>query len=278
MIIATLPLAGLLIWQILQSMGVVGEANALLREEHPLVVRPPGRLPAALPGRRRLLLADPALRGARARRGQRDRGRLDGRRDRERLRLGAPHLPRLPERHAAGADQHGHAADHVRARAAVGALALQPRRSRSTARASAGRPRRPRSSSGSSAGCSPVSRGSSTRRSRSTSSIHNTLWIVGHFHHMAMLNIGLLIFGAVYALLPGAEREGALQRVDGLGARVDDVRRGDDRSSGSGSCRASTARRGAGRCCRASTTRSPRISLPFVVRARRGAGCSSSGT
>lgn len=32
--------------------------------------------------------------------------------------------------------------------------------------------------------------------------IHNTLWIVGHFHHMAMLNIGLLIFGAVYAFLP----------------------------------------------------------------------------
>jgi cytochrome c oxidase subunit 1 len=32
--------------------------------------------------------------------------------------------------------------------------------------------------------------------------IHNTLWIVGHFHHMALLNIGLLIFGAVYALLP----------------------------------------------------------------------------
>ena len=32
--------------------------------------------------------------------------------------------------------------------------------------------------------------------------VHNTLWIVGHFHHMAMLNIGLLIFGAIYALLP----------------------------------------------------------------------------
>jgi cytochrome c oxidase subunit 1 len=32
--------------------------------------------------------------------------------------------------------------------------------------------------------------------------LHNTLWIVGHFHHMAMLNIGLLIFGAIYALLP----------------------------------------------------------------------------
>jgi cytochrome c oxidase subunit 1 len=32
--------------------------------------------------------------------------------------------------------------------------------------------------------------------------VHNTLWVVGHFHHMAMLNIGLLIFGATYALLP----------------------------------------------------------------------------
>jgi cytochrome c oxidase subunit 1 len=32
--------------------------------------------------------------------------------------------------------------------------------------------------------------------------VHNTLWIVGHFHHMAMLNIGLLIFGATYALIP----------------------------------------------------------------------------
>ena len=32
--------------------------------------------------------------------------------------------------------------------------------------------------------------------------VHNTLWIVGHFHHMAVLNIGLLIVGAVYAFLP----------------------------------------------------------------------------
>lgn len=32
--------------------------------------------------------------------------------------------------------------------------------------------------------------------------VHNTLWIVGHFHHMAVLNIGLLIVGATYALLP----------------------------------------------------------------------------
>jgi cytochrome c oxidase subunit 1 len=32
--------------------------------------------------------------------------------------------------------------------------------------------------------------------------IHNTLWIVGHFHHMALLNIGLAIFRIVYAFLP----------------------------------------------------------------------------
>jgi heme/copper-type cytochrome/quinol oxidase subunit 1 len=32
--------------------------------------------------------------------------------------------------------------------------------------------------------------------------IHNTLWIVGHFHHMAFLGIGLGIIGATYAFLP----------------------------------------------------------------------------
>ena len=32
--------------------------------------------------------------------------------------------------------------------------------------------------------------------------VHNTLWIVGHFHHMALLNIGIVIFGALYAFLP----------------------------------------------------------------------------
>jgi mono/diheme cytochrome c family protein len=32
--------------------------------------------------------------------------------------------------------------------------------------------------------------------------VHNTLWVVGHFHHMALLNIGLVIFAAVYAFLP----------------------------------------------------------------------------
>ena len=32
--------------------------------------------------------------------------------------------------------------------------------------------------------------------------LHNTLWIVGHFHNMAFLNIGFLIFGAMYAFIP----------------------------------------------------------------------------
>ena len=32
--------------------------------------------------------------------------------------------------------------------------------------------------------------------------IHNTMWVVGHFHNMALLNIGLVIFAAVYAFLP----------------------------------------------------------------------------
>jgi cytochrome c oxidase subunit 1 len=32
--------------------------------------------------------------------------------------------------------------------------------------------------------------------------VHNTLWVVGHFHHMALLNIGLVAFASVYAFLP----------------------------------------------------------------------------
>jgi cytochrome c oxidase subunit 1 len=32
--------------------------------------------------------------------------------------------------------------------------------------------------------------------------IHNTLWVVGHFHHMALLALGMVIMGAFYALLP----------------------------------------------------------------------------
>jgi heme/copper-type cytochrome/quinol oxidase subunit 1 len=33
--------------------------------------------------------------------------------------------------------------------------------------------------------------------------VHNTLWIVGHFHNMALLNIGLVILAATYAMIPG---------------------------------------------------------------------------
>lgn len=32
--------------------------------------------------------------------------------------------------------------------------------------------------------------------------VHNTLWIVGHFHHMALLNIGFVAFAALYKFLP----------------------------------------------------------------------------
>jgi cytochrome c oxidase subunit 1 len=32
---------------------------------------------------------------------------------------------------------------------------------------------------------------------------HNTLWVVGHFHNMALIHIGMVIFGAIYAYLPG---------------------------------------------------------------------------
>ena len=32
--------------------------------------------------------------------------------------------------------------------------------------------------------------------------VHNSLWIVGHFHQMALLNIGFVVFAAVYAWLP----------------------------------------------------------------------------
>ena len=32
--------------------------------------------------------------------------------------------------------------------------------------------------------------------------VHNSLWIVGHFHQMALINIGFVAFAAVYAWLP----------------------------------------------------------------------------
>jgi cytochrome c oxidase subunit 1 len=32
--------------------------------------------------------------------------------------------------------------------------------------------------------------------------VHNTLWIVGHFHQMALLNIGVVVFAAAYEFVP----------------------------------------------------------------------------
>src|SRR5581483_11554000 len=32
--------------------------------------------------------------------------------------------------------------------------------------------------------------------------VHNTLWIVGHFHQMAIVNIGFVVFAGIYYLLP----------------------------------------------------------------------------
>jgi cytochrome c oxidase subunit 1 len=32
--------------------------------------------------------------------------------------------------------------------------------------------------------------------------VHSTLWIVGHFHHMALLTIGLVVFAGGYAFVP----------------------------------------------------------------------------
>ena len=32
--------------------------------------------------------------------------------------------------------------------------------------------------------------------------VHNTMWIVGHFHNMALLNIGMVVFAGIYAFIP----------------------------------------------------------------------------
>jgi cytochrome c oxidase subunit I len=44
--------------------------------------------------------------------------------------------------------------------------------------------------------------------------VHNTLWIVGHFHHMALLNIGFVVFAATYVFVP--ELTGKPLYSDGL--------------------------------------------------------------
>jgi heme/copper-type cytochrome/quinol oxidase subunit 1 len=37
--------------------------------------------------------------------------------------------------------------------------------------------------------------------------VHNTLWVVGHFHQMALLNIGFVLIGGIYAWLPDLVRK-----------------------------------------------------------------------
>ena len=84
--------------------------------------------------------------------------------------------------------------------------------------------------------------------------VHNTLWVVGHFHHMALLNIGIVIFGAIYAFLPdlSATTSTATAWESGTSGSRSSPPPG---SASSGSSRAWTGPRVASRCCRASTTR-----------------------
>ena len=124
MIIATLPLAVLLVEMIIQSFtSSFGRSAA--GQERALVVRPPGGLPAALPGGRDLLPAGAALRSAPAGGRQHHRRRLDDRRDRQRDGVGAPPVPGLPERDPGG-HQHRDGAADVRAHDRLGAQPLQP--------------------------------------------------------------------------------------------------------------------------------------------------------
>ena len=97
-----------------------------------------------------------------------------------------------PDGHDPGGAEHVDAAADVRDHAAVGDQPLQPlgddlalglpvdARGEVPRRRDAELARR------------RASRASSTRRSSSTRVIHNTMWIVGHFHNMALLNIGLV--------------------------------------------------------------------------------------
>ena len=72
--------------------------------------------------------------------------------------------------------------------------------------------RRPRSSSGSSSWLLAGLSGVVNATIAFDQVVHNTLWIVGHFHHMALLNIGFVIFGAIYYFLPELIGQAALQR------------------------------------------------------------------
>ena len=117
------------------------------------------------------------------------------------------------------------AADDVLARAALGVVALQPRRSRSTESKFRWTPASTALFFGLVGWLLAGLSGIVNATAALDFEVHNTLWIVGHFHHMAMLNIGLLIFGACYALLPELTGKALYSERMAWMHVVDDVRR-----------------------------------------------------
>ena len=53
--------------------------------------------------------------------------------------------------------------------------------------------------------------------------VHNTLWVVGHFHQMALLNIGFVLIGGDLRLAARPRPKAALQRRDGPLASLADL-------------------------------------------------------
>ena len=183
MIIATLPLAGLLVEMVIQAYSPGVHVDPLLAKNivwffgHPVVV------PPAVPAVAVYYLLIPRYAGRPLVAGELI-ARVAARGDRQRDHLGAPHLPGLSQASIQGTLEHGDAAADVLDHDRLGAEPLQPGGRRCTGRTSSGT--RPRASS--SPGCSVADRGPLWRVVNATISldvaIHNTLWIVGHFHQI----------------------------------------------------------------------------------------------
>ena len=169
-------------------------------------------------------------------------------------RLGAPHLPRLPVRLAAGGAQHGDAAADVLGDDRLGALALQPVLHDLPLAASRGT----RPSTALFLGlvswllAGPL-RASSTRRSPSTRSSTTRSGSSATSTRWRCSTSASSIFAADVRVAARARRQAALQRGDGEVARLADVRLR-HRELGVWLIRGSTARRGASPCCRTATT------------------------
>ena len=258
MIIATLPLAVLLVEMIVQSLSPSVTVDPLLAKNvlwlfgHPVVYL------LLFPAVAIYYLLVPRFAGRPLVAGNVIADRLGDRGHRERDRLGAPHLHRLPVGLAAGGDQHGDAAADV-----LGDD--RRRRSRSTASFFTIYRSRFQWNAASTAlflglvgwllaGLSGVINATIAF----DEVVHNTLWIVGHFHQMALLNIGLVDLrrrSTRSCRSSSASRCTARRwRAGTSGSRS--CSRPRTRRSGSG--RGCTARRGASRCCRTATTTSTR--------------------